>query len=391
MTKHLILMVLAVCLALPGAFAADYTTPGTSAAYTLSDMVTLSGGAVTGGPTSFVLAGNLTIAPTDSLTIAAGQSLLAAADPAEIGYALIIRGALNAAGASGNMIRLAGQAANPGEWRGVMIMHASTGPNIINWCEIEDARFGVSVFTSASTEIANSAFENFYGAAIAVGPGATPNIHDNTIQLAALAAGIVMESPAASAAVTSNTLTGGEAGIRSAGAAAGADIQDNNLTNVDYGLISDGSDAASFTGNTVTGGFLGAAAGNTATSEWSQNIISGQSLAGMAIVNTANVTLRGNSFSNSGSLGSLFIDNSSQPDLGTGAEAGLNTFAPGAEWDLVNFSPLLQNAVGNTWSAVPPGDNVFDYYDDTPDVDGNGVTSGRVFFEVSRVNDWMML
>src|SRR5690606_38182622 len=157
-------------------------------------------------------------------------------------------------------------------------------------------------------------------------------------------------------------------------APAGALIEGNTLTGVEFGLISDGSDAAGFSGNTVTGGTLGATAGNTASSTWSQNVISGQSEAGMARVNAAAVTLRGNSFSNSGSTGSLFIDDDSQPDLGTGVEDGLNTFAPGAEWDLVNFSPLLQVAIGNTWSAAPPGDNVYDYYDDTPDVDGNGVT-----------------
>lgn len=379
-------------LAAAAATAADFTTPGTGSTYSLANIVTMSSNAtVDGGPTAFTLKGNLTVAQPDTLAIAAGESLIAEADASGIGYALIIRGKIQAVGASGNLARLAAQVDQPGQWRGIIIMHASPGPNTINWCRIEDARSGVSVFTSGATEIANSIFENLYGAAIFAGPGAVPSIHDNTITPGALGTGLALEGAGATLSVMTNAQTGGAAGFRSAGAAPGAMIQGNTLTNVDYGLISDGDDAATFSGNTVTGGIIGAVAGNAAVSQWTGNTISGQSMAGMGSVNESTAKIRSNSFSNSGSLGSLFIDDNSQPDMGTGAEAGLNTFAPGAQWDLVNFSPLFQNAVGNTWSSMPPDVNVYDYYDDTPDVDGNSVTSGRVFYEVSSVTEWMML
>jgi hypothetical protein len=371
--------------------AADYVTPGAGGSYTLDDIVTLCGGiTVSGSSGTYQLTGNLTIAPSDTLTLSAGQTLTASDLSTSVGIAFTVQGQLLVQGTSGTPVVLTCDSLKPGGWRGVQIDSASGPASSIDYAEISKARIGVHVRGAVSPTIQHSTFQDCLTAGIAVSPGSSAVIRFNTVSSSWDWCTGILLTGAAGAEVSTNTITAIPSGLYSAGSDAATLFADNETSAVLAGLVSAGSDASVIQDNIFSYGFLGGVATNEATSRWESNSVGPQATANMACAGSSRPVLRRNLFHDSGTLGGLVILDESLPDLGTDLEDGENVFQNHVEWDLLNFTSLNQLANGNTWSFSPPETGIYDYDEDTGDADGNGFQSGHVFLDgKAGVRDWM--
>lgn len=390
--KALFCWIVAAAALVPCVRASDLVTSGTGVLYTLSDLAAPPGtSAVTGGPVAFTLQGNLTISPTDTLSIGPGESLLADDDPSNIGYLLHIKGRLLVQGLPVNHSTLSSHSTSPGSWRGILIACASGPASDIHDADIARAQFGIQARSAVPPVIDSVTFTDCRLGAVVVGPGFSAVVTRNTIVSSWFESNGVLLDGAAGATVSTNTLAGMPCGISAADGDAATLIADNETSAVLAGLVNGGSDASTIRGNTFRYGQLGAVASNDSAAEWSDNLFTQQHTANLAVVNAAAPTIRSNSFSQSGSTAGAYIMDLATPDFGSDVAAGQNVFQSNPTPDLVNFSPLNQMANGNTWSFAPPTDGIYEHDDDLGDLDGNGVVSGYVFLNgVAGVRDWML-
>jgi hypothetical protein len=377
------------CFFVINANAADFITAGSGANITLADLEFITGGTtVSGGPTSFTLSGNLTISALDTLAIAAGEKLWVIDDPAGVGYAIVVEGRLAIEGADGNPASIKSFNNQAGSWRGVFLMGSPTLPHEIDWCEFEGARTAILMQGINGAWIRNCSFGNLYGAGVAALPGTEAAIINCSFAPGDWGVGVTLDAPT-SVTVEGCVFAGGGGGVGSYSSTPDTHITNNSTLNSYGSFVSNGNDQAAFETNLADWGWVGAVIGNSAISTWSGDTFTSQSTMGMAIVNEAAPVVRMASFENIGSVGGIVIDDNALPDLGDGSEDGNNSFALNDSWDLVNFSPLTQVAIGNSWSFHLPDYVVWDWYEDEGDADGSGERSGRVFFEVSRVDGWL--
>ena len=366
--------------------AGDYTTPNGGSTYSLSQIATLSGSThVSGGPTSFTLKGNLTVSPLDTLEIDAGESLLSEDSLEDPGYALIVKGKINVDGASGNQALLGSHVETPGLWRGILIMADGADASLIHYADIQYASVGISVRGTNAPTIEYNDFSGCKNASILVGPGFSAAIRHNTITAPNNAAGIVLDA-AQGAEVLSNTVNGAAVGLVSAGSDAGTLVKLNTTGCVNAGMVSSGMDEAKLEDNDLLGGHLGGVASDGSSAFWYLNTIDSQETAGMGIVNASTAKFRYNTIRDCLGQGGVFIDDEAAPDLGTQDERGGNLFQDLAAWDLINYSPGDQYAIGNTWSFSPADDVIYDEEEDAGDADGNGVLSGTVIYALNATS-----
>ncbi|MFH0792848.1 MAG: right-handed parallel beta-helix repeat-containing protein [bacterium] len=372
-----------------GVMAEDYTTPGTGTTLTLAQIAALPARiTVTGGPTSFTLNGSIIVSPNDTLSITSGESLRAADDPSGAGYALVMKGRLQALGSVDNPVRLGSQKGEPGSWRGIVIQPEATAQSTVRHCEISDAQIGVLVRGTSNAVVEDDTFTSCKVAAVYVAPGAKATIRRNTIVNWEEGVGVLLVASQGSE-VSSNTVRGGGVGVGTEGSDSTTILSDNETSVAVGGFVSVTTDRSTVESNLVHGGELGAVVAENSTTAWTNNTIEGQQMAGMAVVNSAVPKLRGNTFRQSVSLGGMFIDDNAAPNLGFTGDPGNNVFADNVNWDLINFTAASQRAVGNTWSAAPPDISIYDDEDDVGDLDNNGVLSGPVYLTTTGMDAWI--
>ena len=382
-----VFILLFLCYSVSGA---DYITPNDSSTYTLSDIETLClGTTISGGPTSFTLSGKLTIAPNATLQIQAGEKLLAETSPDSIGHAIVVQGAIQVNGTSGNRALLGSHDEKPGDWRGIFLRSDLSRTNSIEYADIEYASTGISVMGGAANNIRHCILTQCHYTGVHVAPGYNANIEYNQINPWFFGSGVTIDA-ASGALVTTNTITGGAVGFSSSSSDASTLILDNQTSCSLSGLASLGNDLAAFEGNLVKWGFLGSTVYNQASSDFFGNEFQGQYSSGVAIVNNASPKFRDNNFLNSVSLGGVFFDDEAAPDLGGEYDPGLNLFSGNQNWDIVNFTPADHYVLGNDWSVEPPDSVSYDDEEDAGDADGNGVTSGRIITSLATVAQWML-
>jgi len=374
-----------------GSMAGDYTTPNNGDTYSLSQIASLAPSTVYfSNPTSFTLSGTLNISPLDTLQISGGEGLRALTNPDSPAYGIIVRGRILVLGTEGSPAVLSSYDAVPGCWRGIIIMSEGVDVSHIDHARIEYAAVGVNVRGKATPLIENSEFYRCMYASMSVGPGFSAVIRNNTITSWERGAGVVLDT-ASAAEITSNTITGGAVGIVTSGSDAATYLSENHTIMNDAGFVSATSDRAIVENNRFESGYLGGVAADYSTAFWNKNTMENQQMAGMGITNDATPKLRQNIFKGNGTLGGIFISNNAVPGLGTTGDPGLNDFAHITNWNLVNFSSRDQYAPGNVWSALSPGDVIYDYADDQSDADGNGVISGRVYLSQSATShSWIL-
>jgi len=104
---------------------ADYITPGLGSNYTMDSLVTVSGGAVTGGSGQYQVNESVVVSLGDELNIAPGQTLTFMDSTGNIG--LEIHGSLLAVGTDIQPILLTGNFSTPGSWRGLDFNNGNAG------------------------------------------------------------------------------------------------------------------------------------------------------------------------------------------------------------------------------------------------------------------------
>lgn len=393
MRKIIIFLCLLACLWGSGMiYAADFATPNTGATFTLSDITTLSAGTtVHGGPTSYTLAGTLTVSPLDILQINAGQSLRAiAVSGGSLPHGVIIKGRLVCDGTEVNPILLGSHEETPGAWRGVILASSGGSASSIRRTRVEYAGVGVNMMGSIAPIIEYNTFYKCLISAITIGPNCSGMIQYNQITPWSHSAGIILNH-SATASVKFNTITGGAIGIGASGTDSATQVTDNNIQSGYAGLVSSAEAAGVLQKNKMENGILGGVAADISSAVWDENEIKNQTLAGMGIVNNAAPQLRKNIFIGNATLGGLFIDDEASPDLGNYLENGENNFSAITQWNAVNFSTKNYYALGNTWSSANPAEVIYDQSEDTGDADGNGVISGILFHEIpSSVQNWSL-
>lgn len=115
MSRFIIRVLVALVCAAPAW--ADYTTPNIGMVYSMDDLVTQSGGAVTGNAGSYQVHESVILSPNDALELAPGEQITFMGTDGDVG--LEVNGRLAALGSEEAPIILTGDAATPGCWRGL--------------------------------------------------------------------------------------------------------------------------------------------------------------------------------------------------------------------------------------------------------------------------------
>ncbi len=139
-----ILTALFMALATTAALA-DYVSPGLGSVISIDQLVSQSGGAVTGSDGMYQVHDSVVISLNDRLDVAPGQTLTFMDTSGLIG--LEIHGSLRALGSMENPILMTGNLANPGSWRGLDFNGTNAGSEFhLNHVEIAYAKLAVDVF-----------------------------------------------------------------------------------------------------------------------------------------------------------------------------------------------------------------------------------------------------
>jgi len=381
--KGYILMIMFTGIVLIHADADDFTTPNDGTSWTLPALSSTAPNTIfQEGPNLFTLKGSVTVSPSDSLTIGAGETLLAEDTDASPLPGLVIKGDLQIAGEAGNPARLGSKDDLPNLWRGILLVSEGTNASTLTHAVIENAFIGVLVRSVTAPVIEYCTFSGCRASAIHVAKGHAATIRDNTIYTP-LATGVVLDNNLRTE-VSGNTIEGGGVGIASNGSDSQTSSTLNQVSCAWAGLVGSGADQALIMNNTCQSGLLGGAAGDGSRTVWRENTFRDQEFAGISISNTATPKLRGNTFRHNGDLGGLYIVQDALPDLGITGDLGMNDFSMAGGWDLVNFSAHTQYALGNAWSSNLEFHVIYDRTEDAGDTDENGVLSGPVITRSSH-------
>ncbi len=371
-----IIRVMIIGIILPAALWAEYATPGTSRAWTMDSLVVHSGGAVTGGNHSYRIWQSVTVSATDTLRIAAGDSLLFADQSGNV--LLKVNGILYAEGVPGDSILFSSLNKYYGDYGGIEFRNSTSAePSRLSFCIIEYAKRGVKA-VDAHPQISDCTIRHSGDAAVdLVGSHAvirrTRFIHNRryTVKMTLGSSPLLEDNYFAdnnfensspyvfitvglqgtnSPVIRGNTLIGGadkSGGIVIWGQS-GAKIEHNLVENCAYGILCYGSGANplirknillnnSINPDTVYFGF------GIACNGANQPVISGNSI--------------------SGHFYGVAIVNGAQPDLGNLSNAdttddGRNRFLGNGigsrKYELYNNNPLPIMAEGNWWGTDNP-------------------------------------
>jgi parallel beta-helix repeat protein len=151
-----------------------YSTPDTSVNWNMDDLVSNSGGAVTGASGTYTVNDHIYISSSDVLTISAGDTVNFNAN-----YQMRIFGKLVADGVSGGEITFKhSSSTSPGAWSGIYFENADD-TSLLDYCIIQYASYGLNIIGTSPT-VTNSTFDtNTYG--IYIRTSSSPVITDNTI------------------------------------------------------------------------------------------------------------------------------------------------------------------------------------------------------------------
>ncbi len=363
--------------------AEDFTTSDDGTSWTLPTLSSAAPNTIfQEGPNLYTLKGSVTVSPADSLTIGAGETLLAENTDASPLPGLVIKGDLKIAGEAGNPARLGSKDDLPNLWRGILLVSEGANASSLTHAVIENAFIGVLARSVTTPVIEYCTFSGCRASAIHVAKGHTATIRDNTIYTQS-ATGVVLDNNLRTG-VTGNTIEGGGVGIASSGSDSQTSTTLNQVSCAWAGLVGNGADQSLMMNNTCQSGLLGGVAGDGSHTIWRENTFRYQDFAGISISNTAAPKLRGNIFRQNGDLGGLYIVQDGLPDLGITGDFGMNDFSMAGGWDLVNFSAHTQYALGNTWSSNLEFHVIYDRTEDAGDADENGVLSGPVITRSSH-------
>jgi parallel beta-helix repeat protein len=153
---------------------ATYSTPDTGVNWNMDDLVSNSGGAVTGASGTYTVNDHIYISSSDVLTISAGDTVNFSAN-----YQMRIYGKLVADGISGSEITFKhSSSTSRGAWSGIYFENADD-TSLLDYCIIQYASYGLSIIGTSPT-VTNSTFDtNSYG--IYIRMNSSPIITDNTI------------------------------------------------------------------------------------------------------------------------------------------------------------------------------------------------------------------
>jgi parallel beta-helix repeat protein len=116
-----------------------YDTPGTGISWSMDDLVTNSGGDITGSGGNYTLQNNsLTISAGDTITMAAGDTLTVAAGFA---YEVVVEGTLSATGEDGNPITFTSSGTTIADWDGIRI--SENGNINLAYCDVMYGYYGI--------------------------------------------------------------------------------------------------------------------------------------------------------------------------------------------------------------------------------------------------------
>jgi len=142
-----IIRVMIIGIILPAVLWAEYATPGTSRAWTMDSLVVHSGGAVTGGNHSFQIWQSVTVSPTDTLRIGAGDSLLFVDQSGSL--FLKVNGILYAEGLPGDSVLFSSLNQYYGDYGGIEFRNSTSAePSRLSFCIIEYAKRAVKAVDS---------------------------------------------------------------------------------------------------------------------------------------------------------------------------------------------------------------------------------------------------
>ncbi|RLA97068.1 MAG: hypothetical protein DRG83_16490, partial [Deltaproteobacteria bacterium] len=125
-----------------------YETPGTGITWTMSDLVSMSGGAVDGSEGTYTINEDIIISAGDTIIVSGGDTLKFAS-----GTGLSVNGTLLLNGSSSNLITVTSVSAtpSPGDWKGISFYHHSSGN--ITYSIIEYAQKGIYAENYTSPQI----------------------------------------------------------------------------------------------------------------------------------------------------------------------------------------------------------------------------------------------
>jgi parallel beta-helix repeat protein len=380
-----------VLLCAMSAPAADYQTPGSGESYTLTVLASASAGTVTGGPTLFFLNGNLTISQNDTLIVNPGEWLTVGDDPAGLGLFVRINGTLLAKGTPALPIVFTAITAEQGAWRGIFMTPTCLG-SVVEYCDISYATTGIHC-AGCNPILKNNTFSRCRDAGIYCCRGARPKIASNTFVANSQGIGIVLNNCEPSVCAN-NSANLNLTGIAVANSDTSPVIEQNStIANFQIGIYSADTRTAVFRDNIVENNAYGIMVAHQSASQFSANQVAYNWREGISVVDEAVSLFRENLIEHNGSeLGGIVVFDDAQPDLGTAESKGLNRFLNNTQYDYVNFTPLRQTAIGNTWTTLANIDAlIYDNDEDVSDADGSGFLSGIVVYRLQlRGNLWFL-
>ena len=387
MNRTLLLIIVLVIVLHFSLFAGDFTTSGDGLTYTLSDLVFVSGGVVTGAVPNFYLNGNLTIAKKDTLLVD-NETLIVQEDPSEdpIGFFIWISGKIT----SRNNSRFT--ATSPKlyvAWRGIIFWESDDG-SVIENSIIEKGNVGITC-NHSNPEIINTTVRNCFNAGIYIFANSSPsitycNIIDNSGANGIL---IINSTPVL---FNNNNFDSNDTGITSASCPESCSIIQNTFYRNQIGIYSFVDDHTNYYNNTISQNDDGIFTSHNSHSTIENNKIEFNDYSAIGTFDSSTPQIFNNEFKGNScyvELGSVIIYDSSTPNLGNGDRDGNNTFVSRYGYDLINFTSQVQIAVGNIWSYPSQPDFViYDNEEDVGDADGSGFISGRVIYNATSVNNW---
>jgi hypothetical protein len=339
-------MFLAFALGLPLAQGDQYATPNTGVCWDMDDLVTNSGGVVTGSSPEYTFHGSVTVSPLDTLIICAGNTLIF--DETQGNFRLWAKGTLFAQGTVDGMITFTSSQMTTGAWQGITLYQGT-----LEYCRVEYAFYGIYIgYIESLASVTHSTIMSNHVGVFLVGPGDSTIISTNHI--------------------ANNQVGGilGDGGINKnhmSGKQWGALIEDNQiLDNGDFGIAFSWGIYALIKGNLISGHNSGIFCGPYGGFVVAENTI---------VENNLGILCDSYGLPSGINLGDL-SNQSSEDD-------GRNQIHDNIEYDLYNANAETIKAEGNCWGTtdlVAIDSHIYDDQEDEGDADGNGVLSGPVDF-----------
>ncbi len=386
MKKKIILIILVASLINILVLSDDFVTPGNGTTYTLSDLVYVSNGVVTGAFPEYHLNGNLTVEKTDTLTIE-NETLVVQEDTAEepFGYLICIRGKLLA-----NNSRITGFIPETNvSWRGVFFQESDEGSSIKDSI-IENGIIGIFC-NNSNPEIVGTTVRNCIDSGIYLFANSSPSINNCNFIDNTYANGLMIDGSKPTL-LSDNYFDGNGAGVATYGCPENNLVEKNSFYRNNVGIYSSINDYTQFRNNTIFLNEHGVFVTHNSKCTIENNTIELSNITALETFESAtpgifNNVFRQNSYFDE--LGAVVMNDESRPNLGNTHREGNNIFSNNYGYDLINFTEKYQFAIGNTWShSAQPDFVIFDDEEDEGDADESGFISGKVIYYATDCRNW---